>query len=439
MDKIAIISTRLGGIDGVSVEAGKWARAYARLGLEPIYIAGSIGKICYNSFKVEEMDYYHPAVEKIRFLAFSKNARSSDEIDKDDLKPGAGLLSFGLVDLRKSINNLKSIIKGRLLSIVKKNEIKYFSVENALSIPLNIPLGIALSEIILEQRIATITRHHDFYWEREEFLGCHVQDILEQYFPPKALNIKHIVINTLAQKSLFSKKGIEATYIPNVFDFDILSQKREDPKKLRNFLNVGEQDYLFLQPTRVIRRKKIERSIELVEKLSQIMNKNIFLFITGIPEKSEMDYFHNIIAMAREKKVNLILWQDYSGRNNLKKDMFERYNIFDIYNCCDLVTLPSDIEGFGNPVIEACAFRKPLFVNNYPVLRDMLSKGFDFVVINGVVDQNCIDRIKRILADDNYREKLVERNYKIAHKFYSMEFLVKKLEKVLCEKFFKTF
>ena len=44
MDKIAIISTRLGGIDGVSIEADKWAETFLSLGLLPIYIAGDFVK-----------------------------------------------------------------------------------------------------------------------------------------------------------------------------------------------------------------------------------------------------------------------------------------------------------------------------------------------------------------------------------------------------------
>lgn len=466
LERIAIISTRLGGIDGVSVEAEKWAKAYSMLGLEPLYIAGDTGVISSNFFRIEEMDYYHPDIEKIRIEAFSKLKRNEtitlkDWIPRDDLAsrtepcistpPGnwretdnSAEISdetFDILNLRKRIDNLKNIIKKKLLNAIAKNKVSYFSVENALSIPLNIPLGIALTEIIVEEKIPTITRHHDFYWEREEFLGSPIEDILGDYFPPDLPNVKHVVINTLAQKSLFSRKGIKATYIPNVFDFGILNEKRENPSIVRGYLNVREKDYLFLQPTRIIRRKRIERSIELVEKLSKILNRNIFLFITGKPEKSEMDYFHDILAIADKKKVNLILSEgegigtNYSnsgyGRRNLKEGIFKRYNIFDLYNCCDLVTLPSDIEGFGNPVIEACAFRKPLFVNNYPVLSDMLSKGFDFVVIDGQVSSSCVKKIMRLLTEDSYREKVVERNFKIAYRFYSMEFLIKELEKVL--------
>lgn len=421
LGRIAIVSTRLGGIDGVSIEADKWAKAYESLGLEPIYIAGNFGKQTKRSYKIEEMDYYHPEIRKIRSLAFNKGDSDAKKIN--------------ISELREDIDSIKNIIKKKLTDIIDKNEINYFSIENALSIPLNIPLGIALSEIILEKKIATITRHHDFYWEREEFLNSSIQDLLDRYFPPEIDNIKHVVINTIAQKSLYSKRKIRAEYIPNVFDFEISDRYNAGSTNLKKILNIASEDYLFLQPTRIIKRKRIERSIQLVEKLSREMRKKIYLFVTGKSEKDEIDYFHKIKELADCKNVKMILNEDIKSKYvcGLKKDMLKMYNIsiYDAYYFSDLVTLPSDVEGFGNPVIEACAFKKPLFVNNYPVLGDILSKGFEFVVIDGKVDYSCVEKIKKILTDDSYRAEVVEKNYNIARKFYSIEFLTEKLKDML--------
>ena len=418
MEKIAIISTRLGGIDGVSIEAGKWAKAYVALNLKPFFIAGKYGKVDKrNSYKIEEMDYYHPEISKIRSLAFGKGSSKSR---KD------------LLRLKESINNIKNVIKNKLIDIINKEGIKYLSVENALSIPLNIPLGIAISEIILEKKIKAVTRHHDFYWEREEFLKNCVQDILDEYFPPDIEKLEHVVINTIAKKSLYSKKKIRANYVPNVFDFGVLDDCNREGENLRQSLNIGSKDYLFVQPTRIIQRKKIERSIELVQELSRKIKEEIYLFITGKPEKDEIDYFYKIKKLSKERKINLILSGNYSSQEGfLEKDLFKLYNIYDVYNCCDLVTLPSDVEGFGNPVIEACAFRKPLFVNNYPVLKDMLSKGFDFIIIDKEVGRDCIERVYKVLTDDECKLKMLEKNYKIAKRFYSMEVLIEKLKEIL--------
>jgi len=419
LKKIAIISTRLAGIDGVSIEADKWAKTYNALNLEPVFIAGKFEKASSGySCIIEEMDYHHPEIERIKSLAFSREENTGK---RDRLK------------LRESINSAKNIIKKKLTHAFDENNIKYLSIENALSIPLNIPLGIALSEIILERKVKAITRHHDFYWERKEFLENCIQDILDEYFPPDIERLEHVVINTIAKKSLYFKKGIKANYIPNVFDFKSLDSCSKNYENLRNSLNIGESDYLFLQPTRIIQRKKIERSIELIEKLSKKIKGKIYLFITGKVENDEINYFYKIKKLSEEKKINLILSNGHAvgGDDFLVADIFKLYNIYDAYRSCDMVTFPSDVEGFGDPVIEACAFKKPLFVNNYPVLADMLEKGFNFIVINKKVDGDCVERVHNILTDYEYRSKIVEKNYEIAKKFYSMESLVERLREVL--------
>ena len=79
MEKIAIISTRLGGIDGVSIEADKWANAYKRIGLDPVYIAGKFDRED-NSifFAVDEMDYYFTEVAEIRKIAFNEEKKATE-------------------------------------------------------------------------------------------------------------------------------------------------------------------------------------------------------------------------------------------------------------------------------------------------------------------------------------------------------------------------
>lgn len=418
MDKIAIISTRLGGIDGVSIEAGKWAEAYERIGLDPIYIAGKFdAEDAGKAFLIGEMDYYHPDIASIRKRAFN-------EIKLER--------SRGLQELREDIEEVKNILKRKLLDLIEKYDIKILSIENALAIPLNIPLGIALSEIISGKKIDAITRHHDFYWEREQFSRSNIEEILVEYFPPDHRNLKHVAINTIAKRSLYDRKKIDASYIPNIFDFKILKNMGDRYKGVKKALGISRRDFLFLQPTRIIARKNIERSIGLVEELSKKLERKIYLFISGRPERTEMDYFNYIIGLARSTGINLILSGSYgSGHDNIvPEDIFEKFGIYDFYMACDMVTLPSDVEGFGNPVIEACAFKKPLFVNNYPVLKDMLSKGFDFIVIDKKVDKASIGKAHALLVNEGLKKKVFKKNYSIAEKFYSIGFLVESLKKL---------
>jgi glycosyltransferase involved in cell wall biosynthesis len=47
----------------------------------------------------------------------------------------------------------------------------------------------------------------------------------------------------------------------------------------------------------------------------------------------------------------------------------------DVYAAADAVVLPSEWEGFGNPVVESAWARRPLAVAEYPVLPEITGLG----------------------------------------------------------------
>ena len=54
----------------------------------------------------------------------------------------------------------------------------------------------------------------------------------------------------------------------------------------------------------------------------------------------------------------------------------------DAYAAADLVLFPSTWEGFGNPVIESIAHRRPIAVGNYPVLDELRAFGVQLLSID---------------------------------------------------------
>ncbi|MCL5985401.1 MAG: glycosyltransferase family 4 protein [Actinobacteria bacterium] len=412
-NKIAIVSMRLKFPDGVSVEAEKWAQTFRMLGHKVYYIAGEFNEIGPNCIRIQEMSFDYPEVEAIQQKIFAKDAGKR------------------LGEMLTTIKNLKERIKTRLLYEIKKHEISYLSIENALSIPMNVPLGLALFEILKEEGLSAVARHHDFYWERDKFLNSPIEDILSTVFPPRLKNLKHVVINSIAQKTLKSRSGIEAMLIPNSFDFNKIRTANSFNSTLRKDLGVGSATKMFLQPTRIIQRKKIERSIELISMLPKYGVKDAVLLTTAGGEESEADYLEFIKRYSGKKDVRTIFANNIFQTTRAIKGYRKYYDIHDAYVHCDFVTLPSDIEGFGNPVIEACAYKKPLFVNRYPVLEDMLCHGFNFVLIDGPVTEDAVKKTVEFLEDEKFRNRITRRNYEIARDNYSFELLLEKLKSVL--------
>ncbi len=86
----------------------------------------------------------------------------------------------------------------------------------------------------------------------------------------RADRICGVVINSSAQNQLALRRGIGATLIPNVMNFE----KPPAPPDayaadVRSALGVAEDELFVLQPTRVVQRKGIEHAIELVARLGR--------------------------------------------------------------------------------------------------------------------------------------------------------------------------
>ena len=67
-------------------------------------------------------------------------------------------------------------------------------------------------------------------------------------------------------------------------------------------------------------------------------------------------------------------------------------------------------------------------VNRYSIfIEDIEPKGFKFAVMDGFVSRKVVKEVRRILADEEYREEMVAHNFRIAAKHYGYTFLVEAL------------
>ncbi len=411
--RIGLVSTRFEGMDGVSLETKKWVRVLEHMECDCFFFAGASDWDSERSRVVPEANFKHSDIEKINQVAFCEHKRPEQ--------------------ISRQIDQLKYYLKEQLKSFVHDFGIELLLVENALAIPLNIPLGLALTEFIAESRIPTIAHHHDFFWERKRFLVNCVWDYLNMAFPPHLPPIRHVVINSSAANQLSLRTGVSNLIIPNVMDFDNPPPPADDySADVRKALNVQPDEWLFLQPTRVVARKGIEHSIE----LSRRIGPKAKLVISHASGDEGYDYEQYLIEYAQLMGAEVNFVSDIIRDKRGTIDGRKVYTLADVYNHADLVTYPSDVEGFGNAFLEAIYFRRPILVNNYSIFNiDIKPKGFRVIEFDGIVTDDVVDRTIQVLNDKRLATEMAEINYKLATRHYSYTMLERRLQTLLADCF----
>ena len=407
---VGFISTRLAGTDGVSLETEKWADVFESEGCNCFYFAGELDRPPECSYLVEEAHFKHPDIKDIYRKSFGVNKRDRKTTEK--------------------IYELKMKIKDNLYKFIEKFDIELIIPENALTIPLNLPLGIALTQVISETGIPTIAHHHDFFWERQNFLTNAVWEYLNMAFPPHLPSINHVVINSSGDNQLSLRTGVSSTVIPNVMDFENPPPPVDKyASDVRQSLGIEDDELFILQPTRVVKRKGIEHAIELVNRLGMKAK----LVISHASGDEGYDYQNRVKEYSKMLGVNTVFVSEIiNERRGKTKDGKKIYTLEDIYPHADLVTYPSDFEGFGNAFLEAIYFRKPIVVNTYSIYAmDIKPKGFSVVELDGYVTEKAVEQTRRILENPELCERMVEKNYEIATRCFSYKVLRKKLKALI--------
>ncbi len=410
---VAFISTRISGTDGVSLEIEKWARVFEQEGFTCFYFAGELDRPSERCYMVPKAHFNHPEIKDIYLKSFNFTKRDRA--------------------VSKKIFHLAIELKDHLYEFVEKFDIHLIIPENALTIPLNIPLGIALTEFIAETNIQTIAHHHDFYWERDRFMVNAVQDYLNMAFPPNLPSIHHVVINSVADAQLGLRTGVSSHIAPNVMDFANPPPPPDDyTTDVRQALGIQDDELFVLQPTRVVQRKGIEHAIELVNRLA----RKARLIISHASGDEGYDYEQRLKDYSRLMGVNTAFVSDIINENRGQTgDGRKIYTLEDIYPYADLVTYPSTFEGFGNAFLEAIYFRKPIVVNAYSIYtKDIKPKGFSVIEIDGYVTSEAVEKTNRILDNPQLRQEMVEHNYDLGLKYYSYSVLHRGLRGFLISK-----
>jgi len=454
MATMAFFQNRLGRTDGVSLEVDKWRAVLRdRLGHEVIYCSGNDDVP--GNYVIPELYAQHPMTWKIL---------RNGTVELTGYRHEA--------DLERDIYDHADTIERKLLAFIEQKSVDVLIPNNLCSGGYQPAAAIALHRVIRKTGKPAIVHSHDFYWEDsgEVEATCQaVASIYERYFPPKLPNVQHVVINRISQGQLKRRKGIDATVVPNVFDFDQPRWTRDEYNAdFRGAFGIGADDLVFLQATRVLDRKGIELAIDAVAEVDTPgrrallegattagggtfgQGSKIVLLCAGIIETIGISggYWESLEARAKETGVDMRHVGDRVKHSRGQDDDGAKiYSLWDSYVHADFVTYPSLWEGWGNQFIEAVFAKLPVVLFEYPVWQsDLGEAGFDVVSLGGetagvddrglaTVDQAALDHaaneVVAILADADRRQKIGEHNDKVGREHFGMDTLERLIRRLL--------
>ena len=387
-------------VAGVEVVIDYHSRILTRQGYKICIIFGKGGGLLYNNVEEHEVPLLSPENLRVKMVQeeiLEKREETEEFIKlKDELKQ----------QLKELFSALSSII-----------------VHNIPSMPFNFAATAAINELADIMKPHFIFWLHDTIFVREEwknFVGRFPLTLLHH----KNQKIKFVTPTNFRARqfaSLGEPYNIpRMKVIPNGISVEEYLKIDDTTKQLMGRLGLSFNDFIIVTPVRVLPRKNIELALNVVHELIHLSGKRkIKLLITGPPgadieSVAYMAKLKEIIRMERMQDNVLFCYdlisfkRQFSNNNEIVK-----WSVGDVYNIADLVFIPSKEEGFGLPVIEAGAARKPIFCSRIPPFQELIREdieGYMFDLKNPPGD--IAFRIYRMMLEstiDNNFDQVIEK------------------------------
>ena len=436
---IGIICGKLGDVDGVSLEVDKWINVLNELGHNVFTIAGSYPKKLENvpedrqllleqiKFNSEEQQYYEN-------LVFPHLLKSPPYLTKGRRR-----------QIVNGLENRGMQAADLIYDYVQKNDIDVLIAQNTNAMPMTLIGGMGVYSLVSKRRMAVIFHHHDFWWERSRFSNNRIETLLQKVMPPTLPGLEHVVLSSYAAHILRSIKRVHPKVIPNCEDFDNPVTLDDYNRDFRKEMGFAEDDILVVQPTRIVRRKRIEDSVELigkfVSKYPEFAKKVKFIISLYQGDEPDMNYIGQIRGMCDKRGIPMYLISErVAAQRGLDEQGRKLYANRDVLANADIVTYLPAWEGFGNALLEAIAAKIPVVVTTYLVYKtDIAPMRFKNIEVRDVYDENgmliiperALDEIHEILTNPQKRKEIAEWNFRIGKKEFGFQKLKDSLEALI--------
>ena len=224
-----------------------------------------------------------------------------------------------------------------------------------------------------------------------ENTGCNVTIFGSSYYMNEYLkNVKNMKNSSYFVNPYFSDmKGISI-------------QERRKLDKNHNKIHI-------LFPSRIVKRKGIEETLEILKMLPS----NYILDLPAMPQMEYMEY--NNVIKQKIKDMNLEDRVYYPDKIVIGKDMYKYYKE------ADVVIIPSYFEGFGIVAVEAMNASVPVISTLTGGLGEIIEDNISGVKMTLDDLTGAKDKIIKLVEDKDYRYKIIENAKKRVKKKYTKE------------------
>jgi glycosyltransferase involved in cell wall biosynthesis len=244
--RAVFVSYRLGGDDGVAVEARKWAGALGKLGFDVRRVAGAIE------------DHGQAGDIELPFLALDASDRG--------IEPDFAALGNALDDCDLVV------------------------VENLCSLPINAAAADAMARVCAGLRSRVLFHHHDLPWQRRQF------EALADRFPPRLPEAGHVTINLRSRRELESRGFARVATLQNRFD---LGARKGNRAKTRAAFGFADDECVILQPSRAIERKNVAGGMRFATEIARHLSPQVVRYwLSGPAEDGYGSTLDRILSRA---------------------------------------------------------------------------------------------------------------------------------------------
>ena len=440
--RIAFIAGKLGDVDGVSLETGKWIKVLLELGHEIFAIAGEFANPVENvaqenHFLVPEIGFGTQTQKEIENLAFPNITSNKLSAPMDEASQHRLLGRIWQEGVE---------VANKIQQFFFDHNIDVMIGENTNAMPMSILAGVAIYTIATERNMACVFHHHDFWWERSRFYNNHIAEFLNKVMPPTTPSIEHVVISSYAEHILFTFKRIAAHIVPNCEDFSHPPLRDAYNSDLRQSFGIKDDELFVLQPTRIVPRKRIEDSIRFlgafVRKFPKYQGK--IRFIVSLYAGDEgANYLTQVEHLAAQYGLRMEVMADrVAAVRGTDAQGRKIYTNSDVLVNADLATYLPIWEGFGNALLEAWVARLLTVVSTYLIyktdIRTIGPRGIEVADNydsegNLIISPQVLDDLEAILQNPALKKMIVDHNFEVAKKVFSLETLKQNLDNILTD------